>query len=329
MVRALVPLVALSAAVPAVAVPTYSTYTQGGGARMTFQFGINDFGDVSGYAGSGIPYYGFLLKNGASIATTIAPYSGLQTLGTGLNNADDMGGFYMAPNFTYHGFVYSGSTNTYTMIDIAGARDTYVYGVNNVNELVGTYTEANNLRHAFVQDTTTNQVTVINIAGAVETLGLGMNDNGEVVGSYYDSAGVVHGYVYNLNSSTANTFDYPNVLDTWAYGINNAGAIVGWGYAPGGVNGTSQTMISYYSSDPTAATPVFAVIQPETPGTNLATVGINNAGAVVGGTVGNGNIGTGTSIGGLTAVPEPGAGLLMASGGVLLAGLGWLRRRRA
>jgi hypothetical protein len=328
-------IVLFGAAMPCVADPVFSTYTTTNGYLLTVAYGINDSGNAAGYSSIGSSYYGFYLPEGGSQTTLFVPGSQLTfgggTFGTGINNANQVVGYYTANTNVNQGFVYNATTQTYTSgINIAGATNTFLYGINNSNEVVGSFV-AGGQTHGFIETDPTlasPTETQLDVPGALATYAYSVNDNGEVVGSYVTAAGNINGFTWSASDGYS-TFSYDGALDTYAMGINNNGNIVGT--ADGAINVTSFVGTP---GDFTAYTGLSTGLGDEI----VYLSGINNEGQVsghitLGGLSGAGAggdyalFGSGIPNPGPVPIPEPGAGLLMASGGAVLAGLGLLRRR--
>ncbi|MBV9037786.1 MAG: VPLPA-CTERM sorting domain-containing protein, partial [Acidobacteriaceae bacterium] len=104
--------------------------------------GINDAGQVVGpcnYSscpyGNGVPSVGFLYANGTF--TKIAFPGASSTTPTGINNLDEIVGYY-SDTSGQHGFTYlNGTFNTF---DLPGSLATMPLGVNDLGEIVGTFT---------------------------------------------------------------------------------------------------------------------------------------------------------------------------------------------
>jgi hypothetical protein len=159
--------------------------------------GINNFGVIAGYFGSGAkghPNQGYLLfpqyfQN--YFAANNYPGS-VQTQVTGLNDGGVLVGFWSKQN------TQSANNNNFGFYKLHGR----FFNVN--------YPTSNNSRPPV------NQL-------------LGVNDSNQAVGFYNDSQGNSHGYTYNINSHTFHLISVPkNVSSNTAAAINNHGDIAGF-----------------------------------------------------------------------------------------------------
>ena len=176
------------------------------------ELGINDFGVIAGYFGSGAaghPNKGYtIFRRGAKL--TQADFinenfpGSVQTQVTGINNR---GRFFRSATITV-GF-WSDSNNA------SGVNNNF--GFVNIGGQNGTFINVNNPNTGTINGVKTNQL-------------LGINDTNVAVGFYVDTAGATHGYTFNLQSNTysANIDDPNGVGTTTAAAINDLDQIVGF-----------------------------------------------------------------------------------------------------
>ncbi len=114
--------------------------------------GINDFGDVAGAYASKNPMdfkygYGFLVHNNR--ITLIDPPASILTEVFGINNRQEVSGFYYDANFLGHGYIYSGGR--FQIVDVPGAVYISTVGtVNNRNSFVGEYVDGFGVTHGYI-----------------------------------------------------------------------------------------------------------------------------------------------------------------------------------
>jgi hypothetical protein len=176
------------------------------------ELGINDFGVIAGYFGSGAaghPNKGYtFFRHGenfrqSDFVNENFPNS-VQTQVTGINNR---GGFFLGLTVTVG---FWADANNASMVNNN-------FGFVNIGGQNGTFINVNNPNTGTINGIKTNQL-------------LGVNDRNIAVGFYVDTAGATHGYTYNIESNTYSpNIDDPNgVGATTAAAINNFDQIVGF-----------------------------------------------------------------------------------------------------
>ena len=210
--------------------------------------------------------------------------SGAQTFASGINDTDQIVGWYFDKDVRSHGYIFDANSDTYTTLDDPfGAGGTFAGGINDRGLVVGSYLDADNFSghyHGFLYDGRI-YTTLDDPFGTFGTYAYGINGAGLVVGRYIDHTGT-HGFVYNPNGGIYTTLDDPLADNgTQAYGINSSGLIVGtylvsdtphgFLYNPNG--GTYTTL-----DDPLAANEFDRPFGP----TGTVAEGIDGAGPIVG-----------------------------------------------
>jgi hypothetical protein len=216
------------------------------------ELGINDFGVIAGYFGSGAqghPNKGYILINRQFINENFP--GSVQTQVTGLNNLGSTGG----PS----GRVFRGTTvgfwsdgnnasqvnNNFGFINFGGPNGLFIninnsatgtnngvkinqlLGVNDFNIAVGFYIDANNMTHGYTFDIMQNSFSanIDDPNGIGATTAAAINNAGNIVGFYVDSSGVTHGFF--LADGNFTTIDAPNATFTSLLGLNDFGVAVG------------------------------------------------------------------------------------------------------
>jgi hypothetical protein len=176
------------------------------------ELGINDFGLIAGYFGSGAaghPNKGYTVfrhdKKFTQTDFINENFPGsVQTQVTGINNR---GGFFLGFTITVG---FWADANNASMVNNN-------FGFVNIGGQNGTFIDVNNPNTGTINGVKTNQL-------------LGVNDRNIAVGFYIDTAGATHGYTYSIESKTysANIDDPNGVGATTAAAINNLDQIVGF-----------------------------------------------------------------------------------------------------
>jgi probable HAF family extracellular repeat protein len=171
----------------------------------TWARGINDQGHIVGYFQSGAPngssiYHGFVYENGiyTTLDDPLAPTTNLGnggnangTVALGINNHDQIVGYYYDSNHQANGFLYSNGKYT-TLDDPLGVNGTFAAGINDKGQIVGWYQDQLNSTHGFVYSGGTYTTVEDPLGGGYA---LGINNKGQIVGYYGGADRLVHGFV--------------------------------------------------------------------------------------------------------------------------------------
>jgi hypothetical protein len=161
---------------------------------------------------------GFLYSGG--VYTAINDPSATDTLAQGINNKDQIVGFYKnyppSGGVINHGFLYSGGQ--YIPLDDPSSNlnkigdsntdnfGTAAMGINNKGNIVGYYFDNRDLAKGFILSNG-NYTTIDDPLGVGGTFALGINNKDEVVGFYYDSLHRQNGFLFSNGNYT--TLDDP------------------------------------------------------------------------------------------------------------------------
>ena len=164
--------------------------------------GRNNFNQAAGYysvaangMGNDHPY---TYDIGGGVFREIFIPGAVSAQATGINDHQDISGFYIDAHQKMHGFLLvPGSFKT---LDFPGATSTMANGLNNNGLVVGVYTDTSNLMHGFVYNpngSSPEEVfdSIDDPNGVGTTTINGVNDHGWVVGFYVDSQGHTDGFV--------------------------------------------------------------------------------------------------------------------------------------
>ncbi len=164
--------------------------------------GQNDMGQASGYYSMSqnnstpdFPYVYNELGGGVFQVITIpAAVGGAQA--TGINNSQQISGFYIDAAGTNHGFLLN--FGLLVTLDAPGSTFTQALGLNNRGQVVGDYMDAAGNTHGFVWTSAGGFVTVDDPSGIGTTVVNGINDAGDLVG-FYGNAPINSGFVATPN----------------------------------------------------------------------------------------------------------------------------------
>jgi len=159
------------------ALPDIPNYSQNEG------YSVNDAGFATGQAFEGSAAvawiwdpskrsYSFFVVPGA------ARYS---TSPSGINNKNQVAGYYADASGNYHGFIKE--YGTYTRVNVPKAPDTYPDGINNGGIIQGQIFDASFMAEGWV-GTPSGVFTIANYPGAAATAIVGINDLGDLCGGY-------------------------------------------------------------------------------------------------------------------------------------------------
>ncbi|HTW06749.1 MAG TPA: hypothetical protein VME46_04515 [Acidimicrobiales bacterium] len=214
---------------------SYTYTTVDDPADLTFNqlLGINDFGVIAGYFGSGSP-----ATTHPNKGYQVAPYTGTtftnenypgsqQTQVTAINDWGNTVGFYALPNGTNAGFLDEDGVMT-SVADPATTSSPAVnqlLGINNDGIAVGFYNDKSGNAHAYRWDRKTQVFTAIDPFGSSNVTATGINDHGTVVGFYAEANGNTAGFI--MNGTSVTSVEYPGSTNTQIFGVNDSGTVVG------------------------------------------------------------------------------------------------------
>jgi probable HAF family extracellular repeat protein len=160
--------------------------------------GQNDMGQASGYysltpdnSTPDFPYVYDELGGGVFQVITIpAAVGGAQA--TGVNNSQQISGFYIDAAGVNHGFLLN--FGLLVKLDAPGSTFTQALGLNNRGQVVGDYMDAAGNTHGFVWTSGGGFQTIDDPNGVGTTIVNGINDRGMLVG-FYGTAPINSGFV--------------------------------------------------------------------------------------------------------------------------------------
>jgi probable HAF family extracellular repeat protein len=252
--------------------PQYTITDLGGmgGNDSSIAYGINDAGQVVGYAATpDSAAHGFLYTNGTM--TDLGTLGGNQSYATGINNSGQIAGWANTDSGAIHAFIYSNSSGM-TDIGTLGGSYSVASGINDAGQVVGESDVSGNV-HAFLS--TNGTMTDLGTLLGASSSATGVNQSGQVTGlfsTFTNGVQVQHSFLYSGGHMT----DIGTLGGgaSSASGINNAGQVVGWAQTSSNVfdaflysNGSMHDLGNLGASSAGVASEAF---------------GINNSGQVVG-----------------------------------------------
>ncbi len=151
---------------------------------------LNDVGQASGYysmsANNSTPDFPYVYDEFGGVFEVITipgAVGGAQA--TGINNLQQVCGFWVDVNQVNHGFLLN--AGTFTSLDVPNSTFTQALGLNNKGQVVGVYTDASGNQHGFVYSNKKYQTIDDPNGNGTMTVINGINDKGQLVGFYMDA----------------------------------------------------------------------------------------------------------------------------------------------
>jgi hypothetical protein len=229
---------AARATVPSVpnASGNYTYQTLDNPKDLTFNqlLGINSFGEIAGYFGSGMaghPNKGYTLPNdgvGKIFMPENFPHSA-QTQVTGLNDNGITVGFWAnkaGANFGWYAINGGHFHNVnFPATHPASPPVDQLLGVNNSDLAVGFYTDSNGNNHAYTYNIKTGLFNRIQVFGASSAAAAAINNAGDIAG--FDKVNGNAVSFLRLNNGKEFELNVPGSSSTMATGINDGDEVVG------------------------------------------------------------------------------------------------------
>lgn len=133
-----------------------------------------------------------ILRQGRNHDTPIDVAGARETYPLGINDKDEVVGYWDTdPNQT-HGF-YRSADGQIATIDVPSAYASAVFEINDEDQIVGYYVDTAGGIHGFTQ--ARGQFHDLDVPGAAATIATAINNLGVIAGEYFDDAGGRHGFV--------------------------------------------------------------------------------------------------------------------------------------
>lgn len=193
-------------------------------------FKINDAGQTVGRVADVDGTHGFMRDSDGEFTLFDMPLANPNnpyTWALGINNQQDIVGFYADVDDQFHGF-WRLSDGEFATIDPDLATITRLYDINDAGVMVGEYslgesgTRRRSMEHlnfnpplnltvfyGFIRNSESD-ITTFSIPDAQSTSAWGINNLGQIVGIWVDSEGFTHGYQLTLLSS--NSVEFENIV---------------------------------------------------------------------------------------------------------------------
>lgn len=140
----------------------------------------------------------------------------------GLNNRDEVVGFYLDPQSGYRGYLWR--NGSFTTLDFPGALWTLPSKINDLGVVVGYFLDGTGFPHGFSYGN--GRWTPIDFPGSTDTVAVGINSVGDVVGVFDVTQPLTHGFI--LHNGQFTRVDTPFGEQSEIDGINDAGTLAGY-----------------------------------------------------------------------------------------------------
>ncbi len=170
------------------------------GMPFNYGNGINDAGHVVGVAyasgdinlgGNGLGMNWFWDGKDYSFFTVPGATDGAAV--GGINDSDQISGYYVDSTGTPHGFVKDGPN--YKTLDVLGAVYTIGGAINNQGVVAGLYVNPDNSHHGFIWSKGQFFTVDANVPGSIGTYWIGLNNHGDLAGIYFDASHATHAVI--------------------------------------------------------------------------------------------------------------------------------------
>jgi hypothetical protein len=170
-------------------------------------------------------YPAYLMTPAGQMATIFAPTNGY-TWAAGLNNSNQVVGYWYVPGVTQHqGFVYTNGTVN-SAFNYPGAVATSPTAINDSGEIVGTWTDSVGFVHGFYW-TPKLGFTSFDVPKTTHTIPVAVNASGVIAGYYAIRQDTAYAAFMCSADGVVTTITVPHAQTLQVTGINAQGTIVG------------------------------------------------------------------------------------------------------
>jgi probable HAF family extracellular repeat protein len=192
------------------------------GGTFSDGFGLNDRGQVAGYADSRAGFY-----DGTSFHDLSSFLPGGYSIATGINNAGQIVGD-ASTNAGQHGFLYSGATG-YKDLGTLGGVNSVASGINDKGQIVGySYTSPATFHAYLYQNGVMKDLGTL--GGQISTASA-INTSGAITGESATTAGERHAFLYvnqkMIDLGIPTVPAHATALNSGANALNDKGVVVG------------------------------------------------------------------------------------------------------
>ncbi len=193
-----------------------------GGSRLSAATGINDKGQVVGFASiSSGDNHAFVWQDGTM--KDLGTLSGSFSYASGINNKEQIIGWAVTSSGLVHACLWE--HNTIKDLGTFGGSFSYAIDINNRGQVVGR-AETSTTTHAYLWEN--GKMRDLGTLGGFISSAYSINDKEQVVGSAVTSSGATHAFIWEkgtMRDLGTLSSDYSE-----AYSINNRGQVVGYSY---------------------------------------------------------------------------------------------------
>jgi probable HAF family extracellular repeat protein len=197
------------------------------GSDWTAVGGLNDVGYIAGTTGceKNCGVQGFLLSPSGGTTWFSIPKA-VYVYVTGMNNSDQIVGYFNDADNNYHGFLYD--AGNVVQLDVPEAIYTSAQAINDHGEVTGGWLDSLNATHGFVW-TQAQGFMSFDFPHASNSWGSGINSAGTVIGGFTYATGHQQAFVRHAAGHFA-ALKAPHASSTYPVGINASGQVTGFYY---------------------------------------------------------------------------------------------------
>lgn len=148
----------------------------------------------------------------------------LSTTATGINNLNQIVGWYITLNSSGTGFEESGGTFMNLNINVPAGSYSQPLAINDTGSIVGVFGGSSGPEGFLLNGARYSAIT--GPAGSIQSEATGIDNGGDIAGWYINASSVTQGFLLNGSTGTYSTIAVPGATATEITGINSAGGLV-------------------------------------------------------------------------------------------------------